>query len=172
MRRHRIGTSLYAGVLFVVLGTLAWASGQPFIFPSLGPSAFILAFQRGGDRTDLASVVVSHLIGGVAGLVAYSLLASGVSLVADPAAFSMAGLRLVASATLSIIATSWGMIATDTVHAPACATTLIVSLGLLSTPLQVAIIVVGVGVLVAFHALVLSAYNRAIGASRASPVDV
>ncbi|RKS81401.1 HPP family protein [Haloarcula quadrata] len=171
MRRHRVGMSLYAGVLFVVLGTLAWASGQPFIFPSLGPSAFILAFQRDGDRTGLASVVMSHFIGGVAGLLAYSLLAGGVSLVADPTAFSMAGLRLVASATLSLVVTSWGMIATDTVHAPACATTLIVSLWLLSTPLQVAVIVVGVGVLVAFHALVLSAYHQATDPSRPSLVD-
>ena len=171
MRRHRIGTSLYAGVLFVVLGTLAWASGQPFIFPSLGPSAFILAFQRDGDRTGLVSVVVSHLIGGVAGLFAYSLLAGGVSLVADPTAFSMGGLRLVASATLSLVVTSWGMIATDTVHAPACATTLIVSLGLLSTPLQVAVIVAGVGVLVVFHALVLSAFHRATDPSRPGLVD-
>ncbi|KAA9399621.1 HPP family protein [Haloarcula sp. CBA1130] len=171
MRRHRVGTSLYAGVLFVVLGVLAWATGQPFIFPSLGPSAFILAFERESNRTQLTSVVVSHLIGGVAGLLAYTLLASGVSLVADPAAFSTAGLRLVASATLSIVATSWGMIATDTIHAPACATTLIVSLGLLSTPLQVTTIVLGVGVLVAFHALVLSVYHRAIGSSRPGVVD-
>ena len=171
MRRHRVETSLYAGVLFVVLGTLAWASGQPFIFPSLGPSAFILAFQRDSDRTGLASVVVSHLVGGVAGLFAYSLLAGGVSLFADPAAFSTAGLRLVASATLSIVATSWGMIATDTVHAPACATTLIVSLGLLSTPGQVAIIVAGVVVLVAFHALALSAYHRATDPARPGLVD-
>jgi hypothetical protein len=159
-------------VLFVVLGVLAWATGQPFIFPSLGPSAFILAFERDGDRTQLTSVVLSHLIGGVAGLVAYSLLASGVSLVADPAAFSMASLRLVMSATLSIIVTSWGMIATDTVHAPACATTLIVSLGLLSTPMQVATIVLGVSVLVAFHALVLSAYHRAVGSSRPESAEI
>ncbi|MHC3379108.1 HPP family protein [Haloarcula sp. H-GB5] len=171
MRRHRVGTSLYAGVLFVVLGILAWVTGQPFIFPSLGPSAFMLAFQRDRDRTGLVRVVVSHLIGGLAGLVAYVLLATGVSLVADPAAFSMAGLRLVASATLSLVVTSWGMIATDTVHAPACATTLIVSLGLLSTPRQVATIVAGVGVLVAFHALVLSAYHRATDSARPGLVD-
>ncbi|WP_336336452.1 HPP family protein [Haloarcula brevis] len=171
MRRHRVGTSLYAGVLFVVLGVLAWASGQPFVFPSLGPSAFVLAFHRDGDRTGLPSVVASHFIGGLAGLVAYALLAGGVSLVADPTAFSTAGLRLVASATLSLVVTSWGMIATDTVHAPACATTLIVSLGLLSTPLQVAVIVVSVGVLVAFHTLALSAYHRATASSRPAPVD-
>ena len=44
--------------------------------------------------------------------------------------------------------TSWGTFATDTEHAPACATTLIVSLGLRSTPGQVTIIVAIVFVLV------------------------
>ena len=48
------------------------------------------------------------------------------------------------------------MIATDTIHPPACATTLIVSLGLLSTPLEVAIIVASVVVLVAVHEGMLS----------------
>lgn len=55
------------------------------------------------------------------------------------------------------------MIATDTVHAPACATTLIVSLGLLSTPVQVIIIVVSVIVLVEFHAAVLTIFKRLVG---------
>ena len=44
--RRRIGTSLYSGLLFAVLGVIAWVSGQPFVFPSLGPSAFILSFER------------------------------------------------------------------------------------------------------------------------------
>jgi hypothetical protein len=52
------------------------------------------------------------------------------------------------------------MIATDAIHAPACATTLIVSLGLPSTPHQVLIIVVSVVVLVAAHWLVVSAFDR------------
>ena len=72
--RRRVGTSLYAGFLFAVLGLVAWASGQPFVFPSLGPSAFVLAFERRIDRTE-RTVVGSHAIGALAGLVAYSLLA-------------------------------------------------------------------------------------------------
>jgi len=148
---RRVGTSLYAGLLFTVLGLNAWASGQPFIFPSLGPSAFILAFGRRSERTQTYRVVGSHFIGGVVGLLAWSLLAGGVSITATPAAFSMAGLRLAVSATASIVVTSWAMIATDAIHAPACATTLIVSLGLLSTPTQVAIIVVSVVLLVEFQ---------------------
>jgi len=158
--RRRVVTSLYAGLLFLMLGVIAWASGQPFIFPSLGPSAFILAFERRGTRTRTYRVVGSHLIGGVAGLAAWWLLASGISITATPPAFSAEGFRLAASATLSIVATSWAMIATDTTHAPACATTLIVSLGLLSTPLQVAIIVTSVVILVEFHTAVLALVDR------------
>ena len=55
------------------------------------------------------------------------------------------------------------MIATDTNHAPACATTLIVSLGLLSTPLQVGIMVASVVILVAVHAAVLSLFKQVVG---------
>lgn len=163
--RQRLGTSLYAGLLFTVLGVTAWATGQPFVFPSLGPSAFMLAFERTSGRGRRYRIVVSHLIGGVAGFVAYAALASGIAITETTPAFSAEGLRLAASATVSVVATSWGMIATDTVHAPACATTLIVSLGLLSTPLQVGIIVASVVVLVEFHAAVLVGYRRVVGES-------
>lgn len=165
MHRQRVGTSLYAGVLFTVLGVIAWVTGQPFIFPSLGPSAFILAFERRGERTRTYRVVGSHLLGGIAGLLAWWLLASGISITATPPALSPEGFRLAASATLSIVLTSWAMIATDTIHAPACATTLIVSLGLLSTPVQVAIIVISVLILVEFHVAALLVFRRLGGDS-------
>lgn len=84
MNRRRIGTSLYSGLLFTVLGVMAWVSGQPFLFPSLGPSAFILAFERRGVRTRTHRIVGNHLIGGRAGFLAYTLLASGVSLTSTP----------------------------------------------------------------------------------------
>jgi hypothetical protein len=141
--------------LFTVLGAIAWKSGEPFIFPSLGPTAFILAFEKHGKQTRVGRIVGSHLIGGIAGLFAYSTLAVEVSLTTTLPPGSIAGLRLAASGVLSIIVTSWAMIATDTIHAPACATTLIISLGLLSTPRQVAIIVISVVVLVGFHTAVL-----------------
>ncbi|WP_435075548.1 HPP family protein [Halorubrum sp. HHNYT27] len=161
--RRRLGTSLHAGLLFTALSAIAWATGQPFIFPSLGPSAFVLAFDARNERGRSARIVGSHLIGGVAGLAAWWLIAPGVSLTATPAAFSPAGFRLAASATASVVATSWAMIATDAIHAPACATTLIVSLGLLSTPREVAIIVVSVTVLVGFHAGVVALLTRIAG---------
>ncbi|MFB6123515.1 MAG: HPP family protein [Haloferacaceae archaeon] len=164
--RHRPGPSLYAGLLLTVLGMLAWSSGQPFVFPSLGPTAFVLAFDRRSRRTEADRIVGSHLIGGVAGLVAWSVLAPGSTLTAPPPSFSAEGLRLVASATLSIVLTGWGMVATDSIHPPACATTLIVSLGLLSTPVQVAIIVASVSILVSFHAGARFVCRRLVGDAR------
>lgn len=167
--RRRVGTSLYAGLLFTVLGVIAWGSGQPFIFPSLGPTAFVLAFDRQSERTQGHRVIGSHLIGGVAGLLAWTVMAAGVSITATPPPFSFEGFRLAASATLSIVLTSWAMIATDTIHPPACATTLIVSLGLLSTVLQVGIIVGSVTLLVLFHNGVLWVFEHLVGDSH--PLD-
>jgi hypothetical protein len=160
MNRRRIGTSLYASVLFTVLGLVAWVTGQPFVFPSLGPSAFILAFDQRGGRTATYRIVAGHLVGAVAGLFAYALLADGVSLTSAPAALSPDGFRLAASGVVSIALTSWGMIATDANHAPACATTLIVSLGLLSTPVEAATIVASVVILVGVHRGFLAACDR------------
>jgi hypothetical protein len=162
MDRRRLGTSLYAGVLFTALGLIAWASGQPFIFPSLGPSAFILAFDRRGERTVASRVIGSHAIGAAAGFLTYAAFAAGVTLTATPPALSAEGLRLAASGTLSIVLTTWGMIATDTNHAPACATTLIVSLGLLSTPLQVGIILASVLLLVGLHRAFVAGFDRVV----------
>ncbi|WP_410766831.1 HPP family protein [Haloferax sp. DFSO60] len=153
MSRRGVETGVVAGGLFAVLGVLAWATGQPFIFPSLGPSAFVLAFETQREKVRPRRVIGGHLIGALAGFVAYSVLASGVSLTAVPPALSIEGLRLVLSGIVSVAVTGWGMLATDTVHPPACATTLIVSLGLLSSVAEVGVIVVSVGVLVAVSEL-------------------
>jgi len=88
-----------------------------------------------------------------------------VTLTATPPAGSAAGLHLAASGICSVVLTSWGMIAADATHAPACATTLIVSLGLLPTPEQVGIIVASVVVLVAVHGAVVAGFRRLVGES-------
>ncbi|MFB6132150.1 MAG: HPP family protein [Halanaeroarchaeum sp.] len=152
-----------------LLGGLAWLAGQPFVFPSLGPSAFILAHQRTGPATRPRRVVGSHVIGVGAGLLATVFLADGVTLTTLPPPGSLAGLSLAASAGLSMLGTVAGMLATDTVHAPACATTLIVSLGLLATPFEAGLIVVSVVLLVGAHraGLVLMG-ERAAGGERTS----
>ena len=139
--------SIRAGVLLGCLGLLAWGTGRPFIFPSLGPTAFVLS-----DRTRLSprgawTVIGGHAWGTGAGLASYVLLASGTTLLDLRASGSLVGLELAASGTLAMVLTSILMMATRSVHPPACATTLIVSLGLLSTPVDGLIIVGAVALL-------------------------
>jgi len=78
-------------------------------------------------------VIGGHCIGVVAGLIAYHAIAPdiGVSVTTSAPALATAQLRFVASGVVAVVLTTGGMLATETVHPPACATTLIVSLGYL-----------------------------------------
>lgn len=153
----------YAGLLLALLAAVAWATGSPFVFPSLGPSAYALATDGEGEL-DGRRVIGGHAVGVVAGLVSYHLLAAGATLAALPPAHSTATLGLAASGTLSVALTAAGMEWTDTRHAPAAATTLIVALGLLSTPLEGAIILVAVTLLYAADGLAGHGPARSEGA--------
>ncbi|WP_226482138.1 HPP family protein [Natrinema amylolyticum] len=157
MREGAAFSTLYVGVLLAVPGLLAWVTGQAFIFPSLGPTAFLLATVREGEVTAPRRVIGGHAIGVAAGLVAYHAIAPdiGVSVTTTAPVLATAQLRFVASGVVAVVLTSGGMLATETVHPPACATTLIVSLGLLSSLVDGALIVFAVVVLIAAHKLVL-----------------
>jgi hypothetical protein len=151
--------SLHAGGLIVTVGLLSWASGYPALFPSLGPTAYVLALGSEKDANVLR-VVGGHVLGVLAGLLAYHALATGL-VATDPApAFSRSGLRIATAGVVSVGLTTWAMLATGLRHAPACATTLIVSLGLLSTAFEGAVIVGSVVVLVGAEQLLLWADRR------------
>lgn len=156
----RVGTTLHTGLLLSTTGLLAWLSGLPMLFPSLGPSAFVLALFQDSEAATPRRVIGSHAIGVVAGLATYHLLAGGVTMTSAMEPGSLEGLRLAASGVLATVVTVAGMLATDTRHPPACATTLIVSLGVLSTPLEGAVIVLAVVVLVVSNELLLAIDRR------------
>lgn len=143
-----LAIGVYAGVLLAVLAAVSWATGRPFVFPSLGPSAYAMATD-GEGQLDARRVIGGHAVGVVAGLAAYHLLAAGLTLASLPPPHSTGALRLAASGTLSVALTVAGMVATDTDHAPAAATTLIVSLGLLADPVDGVVILAAVSVLYA-----------------------
>lgn len=125
---------------------IAWVTGEPFIFPSIGPSAYLLAVGdvEGGVRGRGYEVMGGHLVGVVAGFLAYNLFASGLIVTSSNQPVSIDGLRLGLSSISSVSLTTIGMLELDARHAPACATTLIISLGLLSTAYQSAVILFGV----------------------------
>jgi hypothetical protein len=153
----------HAGLLFAVLGVVAWASGRPFVFPSLGPSAFLMAVDPRGEAVRPRRVLGGHAVGAVAGFLSYAAFAGNATLIGGPPALSAAGAGLVASGVVSVALTSSAMVYTGTEHAPACATTLIVSLGLLPSLADVGVIVASVAGLFLAHRATLAGAD-ALGA--------
>jgi hypothetical protein len=145
-----IRDSLLVGLLLCVPAVIAWVTGQPFIFPSLGPSAFSLVVDE-GRKSSARAVIGGHLCGVVCGLLAYNLLAQGLTLSELPPHLSLSLVRLAASGVISVILTTGAMLASRLRHPPACATTLIVSLGLLATAEDALFIMVAVVVMCAVH---------------------
>lgn len=126
-RALRVGVE--AGLQVALLGGALWATGLPFVFPSLGPTAFVLATRSG--TAPAREVLGGHLCGVAAGLLAYHTLAPGLALTDALGPLSEGGLRLAASGALSVALTAGAMVRLRAVHGPACATTLIVALGVL-----------------------------------------
>ncbi len=131
------------GFLLLVPALAAFLSGQPFIFPSLGPSAFNLV-QNDPRENTARKVIGGHLIGLVCGLISYKIFAPGLSLTHVYSGHPAGMLGLSLSGLVSVMLTTAAMMFTRSEHSPACATTLIVSLGLLSTPEDCFLIMVSV----------------------------
>ncbi len=129
-----------------VLAVLALVSRNPFVFPSLGPTAYLLFFTPLGRTSSPRNTVFGHAIGLVCGYAAFAATgAGGLPFGEHPGIFW----PRVLAAALSLSATGAFMVILDASHPPAGATTLIVSLGIISKPSELAIIEVAVFLLVA-----------------------
>jgi CBS-domain-containing membrane protein len=146
----RLVRSLYVFVNgFVTIGllaVLALVSRNPFVFPSLGPTAYLLFFTPLGRTSSPRNTIIGHVIGLVCGYAAFSVTGAGALPFGEhPGIFW----PRVLAAALSLSATGAFMVLLDVSHPPAGATTLIVSLGIISKPSELAIIEVAVFLLVA-----------------------
>jgi len=102
----------HAGALLAALGAVVWLSGLPFLFPSLGPTAYLFATRPSARESAARRVVGGHAIGVLAGLVAYHAVAGGVVITASIGPASTAGLRLAASGVVAVALTTAGMTVT------------------------------------------------------------
>ncbi|MDW3221135.1 MAG: HPP family protein [Acidimicrobiales bacterium] len=139
---------LFAGVngliAIAIMSAVAFVTGQPFIFPSLGPTAFLLFYTPTNPAASPRNTIIGHAVGAAAGYV--SLVAFGLTDDAPALATEVTGGRIGAAA-LSLALTSAFMVWLRAPHPPAGATTLIVSLGILREPDQLAILMLAVAVL-------------------------
>ncbi len=149
-KRHNHTTimGIFAGVngliAIAIMSAVAWVTDEPFIFPSLGPTAFLLFYTPTAPAASPRNTIIGHAIGAGAGY--FALVIFG--LTDDPAALatSVTGPR-VGAAAVSLALTSALMIWLRAPHPPAGATTLIVSLGILREPDQLAVLMLAVALL-------------------------
>lgn len=129
-----------------LLGLVAWMAGAPFLFPSLGPTAYLLGYSDRFEHT--ARVVIGgHLCGILGGLASYHLIAGPATLMQLGEAFSASGLALAGGAVAAVTLTVFLMLIFNASHPPACATTLIISLGILPEWTDAVIILVAVTII-------------------------
>ncbi len=119
-----------AGLAIAVLSTIAWIAKLPFIFPSLGATAYLSFVVPRPPGSFPVNILVGHVVGLVAGLSALVLF----DLRDHPAALIEGVSPARIGATSLAVATTAGILVwTQRHHPPAGATALIVSLGLLRT---------------------------------------
>lgn len=139
-----------------ILAIVAMVTDTPSLFPSLGPTAFLLFSTPMLPSACPRNSVEGHLIGVVAGYL--SLVLFGLT---DNPATIIEGVTAsrVGAAALSLALTSGFMIWLQRAHPPAGATTLIISLGILHEVWQLGVLMVAV-VLMVVQAFVI---NRLAG---------
>lgn len=128
-----------------IMAFVAYVTDEPFVFPSLGPTAFLLFYTPLLPASSPRNTIGGHAIGAAAGYL--SLVVFGLTDAAPALATSVTGAR-VGAAALSLGLTSGAMVWARVPHPPAGATTLIVSLGILREPEQLVVLMVAVVLLV------------------------
>ncbi len=139
-----------------LMSALAVLTSSPLIFPSLGPTAFLFFYTPTAPSASPRNTIVGHATGALAGYL--SLVLTGLTMAGPALATGVTWSRVIAAA-LSLGLTSGVMVLLKSPHPPAGATTLIVSLGILTKPWQL-LLLMGAVVLLTLQAIVI---NRLAG---------
>lgn len=150
------------------LGLLSWLLRVPALFPAVGPSLLMLVHPSPAPAPRPLTVLLGHLVGAVAG--ALALTTAG--LWHEPAALTggfTPAYVLSAALAIALVATAaeWEVLH----HPPAAATTLLVSLGAMTTAPQLAGLGAGI-VLIRLLAVGLARASRRVaqGPGHAAPI--
>lgn len=139
-----------------LMATLAVITRSPFVFPSLGPTAFLFFYTPTAPAASPRNTIIGHAIGTLAGY--FSLVITGLTTAGPALAVGVTWPRVLAAA-LSLGLTAGIMVLLKSPHPPAGATTLIISLGILTQPWQLVLLMMAV-LLLTLQAFVI---NRLAG---------
>jgi len=131
-------------ITIALLAAVAMVSRTPFVFPSLGPTAFLFFFTPRAPAASPRHTIYGHAIGIGCGYGALWLFGLQD---APPAMATGVSLARVGAAALSLASTGALMILAKAAHPPAGATTLIISLGIVTRPFHLLVIEIAVAIL-------------------------
>ena len=145
----RLRTAAYAGsvslAITLVVGALGFAFQQPWLFPSLGPTIFIHTVTPHDAAARPWNTFVGHGVGAAAAFLSLAVFGG-----LDAPSAMTAGHLTVARASASAVAvalTIGGQIPLRAGHAPAAATTLLITLGGFEADLAtVGVLITGIAV--------------------------
>ncbi len=143
-------------ISIALMSVLAVITHSPFIFPSLGPTAFLFFYTPTAPAASPRNTIIGHAIGVIAGYL--SLVLTGLTAAGPALTVGVTWPRVIA-AGLSLGLTAGVMVLLKAPHPPAGATTLIISLGILRQPWQLVLLMIAV-ILLTLQALVI---NRLAG---------
>lgn len=153
LERHHARAPMLALFSFIngcisigLMSVLALITRSPFIFPSLGPTAFLFFYTPRAPSASPRNTLVGHAIGVLAGY--FSLVITGLTAAGPALAVGVSWPRVIAAA-LSLGLTAGLMALFKLPHPPAGATTLIISLGILTKPWQLVLLMIAVVLLTA-----------------------
>ncbi len=156
VRLHKAAWVFGASVVsMAILGAAAVILREPWVFPSLGPTAFLLFFAPGGPQSGARNVIAGHGIGVAAGVLALAMF----GLLHTPVDLEDLSWQRAAAAVTCVGVTLGAMVLLNVPHAPAGATTLIVGLGLMTTIGELTVLMLAVITLT----LIAFVLNRYIG---------
>lgn len=141
-----LASSALAAGLILVVGLTAYLAGQPWLFPSLGPTAYLLAAYPDLQSSKVYNCVVGHLVGLGSGFAGVAIFAAWQAPIVPMNDVSPSRLG---AATVAIGLTVLVNHLLRAGHPPAAATTLLVALGTFHTAWDAALVIIGVVFLVA-----------------------
>lgn len=143
---HALFVLVNGFITIAILGLLAFVTRNPFVFPSLGPTAYLFFFSPLAKAASPRNAILGHAIGLICGYSALILTGASLSpFQSHPGIYWPS----IFAAALSLSATGALMVLLRASHPPAGATTLIVSLGIISKPKDLIIIEIAVLLLTA-----------------------
>ncbi|MBV9826009.1 MAG: HPP family protein [Alphaproteobacteria bacterium] len=146
-RRMRLGRALYVGFVALVItgivGTLGLAFQQPWLFPSLGPTIFIHTVTPRQEAARPWNTFAGHAIGAAAAFLALAVF--GALHAPSAMILGQVGWQRIAASALAVALTIGGQIPLRAGHAPAAATTLLITLGGLKPDLAtIGVLIIGI----------------------------